>query len=85
MDIMNLDGLAGYLRDCKYPSSLEQIDRGSNPDAPDLVIKAIPAQPYLCVRTMLADMAASFALLQCLMIEVPRVIPSNAPRTSERQ
>lgn len=55
-------------------SRIAQIDLGSVPETPDLVIKAIPAQPYLCVRTVLADMDASFDLLNRILHEVPHAI-----------
>lgn len=58
-------------------SRIEQIDRGTSRDTPDLVIKSVPAQAYLCARTVLADMNASFATLQCMLQEVPTMIHAS--------
>ena len=58
-------------------SRIEQIDSGTNPETPDLVIKSVPAQPYLAVRLVLADMAASFELLRLILTEVPSLINAN--------
>ena len=53
-------------------SRIEQIDRGNDPAAVDMVIKSVPMQSYLSVRTVSADMAAGYALFQRVMTEVPR-------------
>jgi DNA-binding transcriptional MerR regulator len=57
----------------RIESRIEQIDTSSMATA-EPVLKSIPAQPYLAVRTVLADMAASFALLGCMLQEVPQTI-----------
>lgn len=59
-------------------SRIEQIDRGVDSPALDLVIKTVPAQPYLSVRSIAPDMASSYALLQRILLEVPRTV--NASR-----
>ncbi len=59
-------------------SRIEQIDAGADGDTPDLVIKAIPAQTYLSVRTILPDMATSYDMLGRVLTEVPHAI--NAAR-----
>ena len=59
-------------------SRIEQIDRDADAETPDLVIKSIPAQPYLSVRTILMDMAASYDMLGRMLSEVPHAI--NAAR-----
>jgi DNA-binding transcriptional MerR regulator len=58
-------------------SRIEQIDQHVDTQALDIVIKAVPAQPYLSVRTMLADMDASYALLRCVLTEVPAAIHAS--------
>ena len=58
-------------------SRIEQIDRGVNPETLDIVIKSVPAQPFLSIRSILPDMAASFDLLQRILTEVPHVINVN--------
>ena len=59
-------------------SRIEQIDAGADSDPLDLVVKSIPAQSYLSIRTVLADMAASYDMLGRVLQEVPHAI--NAAR-----
>ena len=59
-------------------SRIEQIDCGASPETLDLVIKSVPAQPYLSIRSILPDMAASYDLIQRILTEVPHAI--NASR-----
>lgn len=58
-------------------SRIEQIDRGGDPNTIDMVVKSIPAQPYLSVRTTIPDMASSYALFQRVATEVPRAVNAN--------
>ncbi len=58
-------------------SRIEQIDCGNDPAAVDMVIKSVPMQSYLSVRTVSADMAAGYALFQRVMTEVPRAVNAN--------
>ena len=58
-------------------SRIEQIDRGSDPNGIDMVVKSIPAQPYLSVRKTIPDMPSSYALFQRVSTEVPRAVNAN--------
>lgn len=55
-------------------SRIEQIDHGPSSDPVDLVIKAVPAQAFLSVRSILVNMTASFDTLGRMLDEVPRAI-----------
>lgn len=58
-------------------SRIEQIDRGTSGETPDMIIKSVPAQAYLSVRTISADMATSYDLLHRILTEVPHAINPN--------
>ena len=58
-------------------SRIEQIDQNAGSQTLDIVIKSVPAQPFLSVRTLLADMAASYELLRCVLTEVPGAIHAS--------
>jgi len=55
-------------------SRLRQIEDEGRSLAPDVVMKSVPAQPFLSVREVLPDLSAVRALVGQLHLAVPRVV-----------
>ena len=60
-------------------SRLQQIEACGQVMEPDVVLKSIPAQPFLALREVLPDGDARRRLVQSIVTIVPRVIGRNNP------
>ena len=60
-------------------SRLQQIEAYGQVMEPDVVLKSIPAQPFLALREVLPDGDARRRLVQSIVAIVPRVIGCNNP------
>lgn len=57
---------------------LDQIEALGQIQEPDVVLKSVPAQPFLALRDVLLNMGAVQRLVQTLFLTVPRVVgPPN--------
>ena len=59
-------------------SRLDQIDAGGQPQAPDVVLKTVPAQPFLALREVHPDMGAVRRLVRQIATMVPAALSPSS-------
>jgi DNA-binding transcriptional MerR regulator len=59
-------------------SRLQQIDTHGQIQAPDVILKAVPAQPFLALREVLPDMEAVRRLVQTIATIVPTKVQQHS-------